>query len=153
MDGPACAEARAGRTRRGVGTPPREEVNEPVVPGLCRFPRTARFTRKAEFQFVFKHGEKGTGARFVCYWSRREARGNKLGVAVSRKVGKAVVRNRIKRYVREFYRTHSRFLRPDVQLVVVARPGSAEACYRDCAEEVGRLLRSGGVLDDQTSAR
>ncbi len=117
------------------------------MPGLYSFPRAFRLTRKREYAVVFAKGEKGVGRYFVCYWVRRESPGCKLGMAVSRKVGGAVVRNRIKRYIREFYRTHRPAFRMSVDLVVVARPDSAGLRFAECAEALRRTLERGGVLD------
>ena len=117
------------------------------MPGQGKFPRAERLTKKSDFRFVFEHGEKLVGRSFICYMVRREEQGCKLGVAVSRRVGKAVVRNRIKRYLREFYRTHHRAFVTGVQMVVVARPSSAALDYGACSQAMGQLLRRGGVLD------
>lgn len=118
------------------------------MPGLYSFPRAERFTRKQEYTFVFENGEKGVGRYFVCYWVRRESPGCKLGVAVSRKVGGAVERNRIKRYIREFYRTHRPGFRMNVALVVVARRDCAALGFDECAGALRRTLERGGVLDE-----
>ncbi len=67
-------------------------------------------------------------------------------MAVSRKVGSAVVRNRVKRCIREFYRTHRDRFRADVALVVVARPAAAELDCGACAEALRELLAQGEVL-------
>ena len=117
------------------------------MPGQCKFPRAERLTKKSDYRLVFEHGEKLVGRRFICYMVRREEQGCKLGVAVSRRVGKAVVRNRIKRYVREFYRTHRPAFVTGVQVVVVARPSCAALDYRACADAMGQLFQRGGVLD------
>lgn len=71
-----------------------------------------------------------------------------MGLAVSRKVGKAVTRNRIKRYLREFYRTHRERLTQPCQFVVVARPPAADLDFATCVHTMKRLLQRGGVLDD-----
>ena len=71
-----------------------------------------------------------------------------MGLAVSRKVGKAVTRNRIKRYLREFYRTHRPQLTKSCHMVVVARPAAANLDYAACAEAMRRLLQRGGVMHD-----
>jgi ribonuclease P protein component len=69
-----------------------------------------------------------------------------MGCAVSRKVGSAVVRNRIKRYVREVYRTHRGQLSNDVHLVIVARVASVGLDYQECAAAIHELFRKGDVL-------
>lgn len=109
------------------------------------FPRAARLTRKSEYAHVFKHGAKMPGRYFICYLVRHEAQGSKLGFAVSRKVGRAVTRNRIKRYLREFFRLHRNDLAPGTQMVVVARPACAELSHTGCDDAMRDLLRQGGV--------
>lgn len=126
--------------------PDREVCDEPAAPGRNQFPRAARLTRQSAFRHVFEHGKKVVGPHFVCYLVRCEGQGSKLGLAVSRKVGKAVVRNRVKRHLRECFRTHRRHFAAPVALVVVARPPSAELDYAGCAEALRALLRRGGVL-------
>lgn len=114
------------------------------------FPREARITRKSEYDYVFKHGKKVVGRYFVCHVTRRVGQGRKLGMAVSRKVGPSVVRNRIKRLLREFFRTHQDRLAEDTQWVVVARPACVglglEACtgfmLAQCQDAAG-LLEAG----------
>ena len=118
------------------------------MPGLNTFPRTARLTSKAEYIHVFAKGEKYVGDAFICYITRTEEQGSQLGMAVSRKVGGAVVRNRIKRYIREFYRHHRSGLRNDAQVVVIARPASADLSHRACDEALTRLFQRGGLLDE-----
>lgn len=116
------------------------------MPGLNTFPRGERLTRRRDFEAVYEHGRKRVGPAFVCYVARRQGQGRKIGFAVSRKIGGAVVRNRIKRYLREFYRTHRSRLQDDVHLVIVARPVSAELSYRECAEAMQQLLRESGAI-------
>jgi ribonuclease P protein component len=116
------------------------------VPGQYSFSRAERLTHKSEYKQVFEHGEKSVGRYFVCYWLRRESPGSKLGMAVSRKVGKAVVRNRIKRYIREFYRTNRPDFSINADLVIVARPECSRLCYLESMAALRRTLQRGGVM-------
>jgi len=116
------------------------------VPGDYTFPRSERILHSAEFERVFGQGEKLVCGAFVCYVDRQTGQGRKLGCVVSRRVGNAVVRNRVKRNIREVYRLHRPDLAVDVHLVVVARQAAARMRYGECAEALCRLLRKGDVL-------
>ncbi|MCP4641252.1 MAG: ribonuclease P protein component [bacterium] len=116
------------------------------MPDQFIFPRHERLTRKADYLDVYQCGSKRVGRQFVCYTVRRQGQGRKIGFAVSRRVGNAVVRNRVKRYIREFYRTHRGQLADDVYMVLVARQGAATLDFRQCSEAIRQLLESGKVL-------
>ena len=76
---------------------------------------------------------------------RREPAGasspTRLGITVSKKVGKAAVRNRVKRWVRESYRRMPELCPPGLDLVVVARPSAPDRGYEATATELRGLLR------------
>lgn len=116
------------------------------MPGLYKFPQRERLHRKGDFLKVYREGEKQVGRAFVCYVVRQEGQGRKIGFAVPRKVGGAIVRNRVKRYLREAYRSQRPELVDDVFMVVVARPASAQLTYDECREAVRHLFREGKVL-------
>ncbi len=122
------------------------EGDEPVVPGQNKFPRRERLTKQSEYLDVYRNGEKQVGRAFICYAVRRHGQGRKLGIAVSRKIGKAVVRNRLKRYVRETFRTHRMALAEDAHIVFVARPAAVALDYAECEQAMRELLRKGGLL-------
>jgi len=73
-----------------------------------------------------------SGAQASC------VRGARLGLTVSRRVGGAVVRNRVKRRVREWFRTGA-VRRTPVDLVVIARPGAAVLSYGELSRELDGL--------------
>jgi len=68
--------------------------------------------------------------------------GPRLGLTVSRRVGKAVVRNALKRRLREFFREHKADL-PPADLVIVAKPGSAGLTYHQVSRELNFLRETG----------
>jgi len=116
------------------------------VSGKVGFPRQERLRVRSEYLRMYAEGAKLVGPSFICFVERREGQGRKFGCAVSQKVGKAVVRNRVKRYLREIYRTHRPMLAEDAHVVIVARHRAARMGFHECRDAVLRLFRQGGVL-------
>ena len=116
------------------------------MPGLEKLPRRERLTKRREYLAMYRNARRIQGKAFICYVARRAGQGRKFGMAVSRKVGGAVVRNRVKRYIREIYRTRRQSMDDDISIVIVARPVSASLDFAQCEDAIGQLLRKGEVL-------
>ncbi len=114
--------------------------------GAHAFPRDERLTRRAEFLRIYREGEKHVGRAFVLYALHCPGQGRKIGFTVSRKVGKAVTRNRVKRVMREVYRRHRPELAQGVHIVAVARPAAARLSYQEAWAALHSLLRQGGLI-------
>jgi ribonuclease P protein component len=98
-------------------------------------PRTStrgRLSRSAEFERVYRQGRSVANRHLVLYtFPNPSAQRARLGLSVSRKVGGAVQRNRVKRLLREAFAHVEAGLKPGQDVVVVARPGVAELTERE----------------------
>jgi ribonuclease P protein component len=94
--------------------------------------------KRAEYLTVQRRGRKVQGEHFLLLHllSGDEVR---VGVTVSTKVGGAVVRNRVKRWVREYVRRHRDALPPG-DTVLVARASAATAVHEDIDRDLERIL-------------
>ena len=118
------------------------------MPGQYSFPRSERLLRRREYLQIYDEGRKTVGRQFIFYLVRSESQERKIGIAVSRRVGNAVVRNRVKRTIREVYRHHRPLLDNCMRMVIVARPAAAELSYAQSYEAIAKLFRREGVLRD-----
>ena len=101
------------------------------------------------FRRLYAKGKSAVSPSLAVYARRNGQNRNRLGLTVSTKVGKAVERNRIRRRIREAYRTHEAEIAPGWDIVVVARIRSAYTPYAGLQRDLLRLLdklgiRSGG---------
>ena len=97
-----------------------------------RITRGGRLSRSAEFERVYKQGRSTANRHLVLYaFENPSTDGPRLGLSVSRKVGGAVERNRIKRLLREAFARCAPRLRGGQDLVVVARPAVGELAERE----------------------
>jgi ribonuclease P protein component len=109
-----------------------------------------RLSRSAEFERVYRQGRSTANRHLVLYtFPNASAQRPRLGLSVSRKVGGAVERNRVKRLLREAFAHAEAGLRPGQDLVVVARPSAAELVEREGLPGVdaslGELITKAGL--------
>lgn len=106
--------------------------------------RKARISRSRDFDAVYRRGRSTAGRHMVVYLFPREggAGGDaRLGLSVSRKVGGAVERNRVKRVLREQFATRQGMVPGDTDVVVIARAGIAEYIEERGSAALGERLQ------------
>ena len=91
--------------------------------------RRHRLSRSRDFDAVYRHGRSVSTRFLVLYWFARNEDGEepRLGIAVPKQLGGAVVRNRIKRQLRETWRAALERVPSGNDYVLIARPGLPEA--------------------------
>jgi ribonuclease P protein component len=109
------------------------------------FPKSARLRKRPEFLSLSRTGKKVHSHNFVVISQSNDRGESRLGITVSGKVGNAVARNRIKRLVREIFRTGRRELGSAVDILVIAKPGAASLGSRLIEKEIKKSLNASGL--------
>ena len=113
------------------------------------FPWHYRIVRGSEYRAAYDTGLKFHSERFVLFAKANTLGHHRLGLTVSRKVGGAVVRNRVKRLFREIFRRSGAEIHPSFDIVLNAKRGCAGAGYRELQAEflavMGRICRLEGA--------
>ncbi|PLY01594.1 MAG: ribonuclease P protein component [Desulfuromonas sp.] len=112
----------------------------------CFFPKSLRLLKRSEFQQTWRQGRKKHTPHFIVVIHRHGGETSRLGITASRKTGNAVARNRIKRLVREFFRTQFSFLNEGADISVIAKQGAARLDYAAVRCELGGLFRDEGLV-------
>jgi ribonuclease P protein component len=117
-------------------------------PPRYRFRSSSRIKQGRDFARLKQKGERRTSGGLVVNWLRMPTGSDsRLGVVTSGKVGGAVVRNRVRRLLREAFRLHQRELAHPVDLVLVARQSIAGKRYAEVENEFLAALRKAGLLN------
>jgi ribonuclease P protein component len=102
-----------------------------------RFPRSRRLTSRRQYRKIYSTGRRAGASSLTLFGLPNDLDHSRVGLTVSRKVGGAVVRNRVKRKLREIFRRRCQALAPSLDLVVHARP---EIARRDAKQLERELL-------------
>jgi ribonuclease P protein component len=80
-----------------------------------------RIRRFLEFKKIFKYGKRIEDKRFVIYFLKNDENISRFSIVVGRRIGKAVIRNRIKRIIREIYRKNKRVFGKKMDWIFIAK--------------------------------
>jgi len=105
------------------------------------FPKSVRLRRRKDFDRVFEQGFCVSSPYFVAHcYARGDQQRPRVGLSAPRSLGKAVVRNRIKRRLREAVRLNLEKLAPGWDVVITARASVAEAPFQQLLKAVEDLF-------------
>lgn len=99
-------------------------------------------TSKREYQSVYENNERSKGNLFVFLKKKILDNYFAVGVVVSKKVGNAVKRNKVKRRVKAFLREHVELHPTGVELVIIARSQAGTANWQEIENELTKLFKN-----------
>ena len=108
-----------------------------------------KFSASLKLNHVFRRLYRTNGFAgpyLVLYARKNRTGGNRVGITVSKKLGKANIRNRIRRRLREAYRLNEDKFQPGWDIVVVARGRALDAKFEDICKNYLSLARKAGIL-------
>lgn len=99
-----------------------------------------------EFRRIYRKGKTAVSPYLVLYCQKNRQGKTRLGVTVSTKLGKAVIRNRVRRRLREIWRLHRDVLQPGWDIILVARGRAVRSSYQKLDRAYLRALQETGLL-------
>jgi ribonuclease P protein component len=121
------------------------KFSQEVCPLRFSFTKADRVLKRHEFIALAKNGRRIQNEYFIAVFCPGRHGCSRLGITVTKKVGKAVKRNRIKRIVREFFRLNRQFLSGVWDINIIAKNQTAditsEKAYRSLQNIFNRILR------------
>ena len=143
-------DEHAGRSRRHTqapqqGTQTSECPNPPQTgatldTGRYTFPKAVRILVRREFLALQRKGRRRHTPHFVVITRPRHTGCSRLGITATRRFGNAVMRNRIKRQLREFFRRHRADLAPSQDILIIPKSGAGRLSFPHISRELGRAL-------------
>lgn len=113
------------------------------------FNNTKGIKKDYEFRKVYKHGKSFANKYLVVYILKNKTDQTRIGISISKKVGNAITRNRIRRRMKEIYRLKiDENIKKGYDLVFISRVAAKDANYKDIEKSMYSLVRKNGLLND-----
>jgi ribonuclease P protein component len=105
------------------------------------FPREIRLTQKAQFDAVYRAGKRRSSSHFTAFVKANNLPQSRFGFSIKRALGGAVVRNRIRRRLREIARLHREEIPAGWDIVIHPKSSVAKAPFEALTADFLRLLK------------
>jgi len=110
------------------------------VKGSFGFTKKERITQPQDFRRVMRLGRKISSRDFILFFQKNESRVHRLGIVAKKEIGPATFRNKIRRYIREFFRLHKHQIKGSYDIVLMIKKGCSVNRYQQAEEELRGLF-------------
>jgi ribonuclease P protein component len=114
-------------------------------PGRLGFPRNARLVRRGDFDAVYRAGKRRSTSHFTIFFRANHLPQSRFGFSIKKELGSAVVRNRIRRRMREIVRCHRQEIPAGWDIVIHPKKGLERAPFAALTMDLLRALQSGAA--------
>lgn len=111
--------------------------------------RENRLKKNRHFNYIYKHGDSVRANCIVLIFSKTKFKNYKVGFSVSNKIGKSVVRNKIKRRMREAFNQIAQFVDKKHNYIFVARDGIAEKTFFEIKDYMLNAVKKAELLNER----
>ncbi len=111
--------------------------------------KSAILNLNSQFRRIYKSGKSCARPTLVLYARQNGQSGNRLGITVSKKIGKAVLRNRAKRRLREVFRANSHILKSGYDFILVSRGRTPFSDFSSLVNDFRIAAKDVGVLKNE----
>lgn len=108
--------------------------------GSFSFTKKERITSPQDFRRVMKSGRRLSSRNFILFVRKNESLFHRLGIVVKKEIGPATFRNRMKRYIREFFRLQKHQIKGSYDIILMVKKGCSVNRYQEAEEELRGLL-------------
>lgn len=108
--------------------------------------KTSSMKYNRDFKYLYRRGKSIAAGYLVLYYKKVRGTENTLGITVTKKLGCAVARNRVRRLIKECYRLREPELNTGYKIIVVARNRAADADFAAIRSDMSYLLKKSGIL-------
>lgn len=111
-----------------------------------------RLKKRYQFNYVYKNGSHFSSSALVLYVSTSKTRSIKVGFAVTKKIGKAVQRNAVRRRLREIVQKQLPNLKQNYNIILVARDNVSEFSFESLSKQFLDLVKKADILRDEKNS-
>lgn len=111
-------------------------------------PKTNRLKKNKQFSYIYKHGQTKHTSFLSLSFVKTKFKPYKVGFTVSKKIGKSVIRSKVKRRLREAFRSLMPNVNENYNYIIIARPEIASASFDEIKSSIISVLKKSGLWLD-----
>lgn len=106
-----------------------------------------RMKKNSQFDYIFKNGKTLKSNKLLIFYSKSKSKTPKIGIVVSKKIGKSVTRNHVKRLIRESIHQNMLALNKNMNYIFVARQGIETLSFNEINSSIVELINKIAIND------